>query len=109
MVNYVFEMVIYGSARIERVQKAREGLDERLVARLELIDSYAKVSCLGGIYALRKLEFLLSCSKHQYPLSTEISGSLLYIPQKTACTKSTSWFTKLPGNFNLLAYMSESS
>jgi hypothetical protein len=43
MVNYVFEMVIYGSARIERVQKAREGLDERLVARLELIDSYAKI------------------------------------------------------------------
>jgi len=76
MVNYVFEMVIYGSARIERVQKAREGLDERLVARLELIDSYAKVSCRGGIYALRKLELLLSCSKHQYPLSTEISGSL---------------------------------
>ncbi len=76
MVNYVFEMVIYGSARIERVQKAREGLDERLVARLELIDSYAKVSCLGGIYALRKLELLLSCCKLQYPLATEISGSL---------------------------------
>jgi len=76
MVNYVFEMVIYGSARIERVQKAREGLDERLVARLELIDSYAKVSRLGGIYALRKLELPLSCFKHQYPLSTEISGSL---------------------------------
>jgi hypothetical protein len=46
MVNYVFEMVIYGSARIERVQKAREGLDERLVARLELIDSYAKIASM---------------------------------------------------------------
>jgi hypothetical protein len=34
------------SARIERVQKAREGLDERLVARLELIDSYAKIASM---------------------------------------------------------------
>lgn len=31
------------SARMERVCKARAGLDERLAARLELIDSYAKV------------------------------------------------------------------
>ncbi|BFI23432.1 hypothetical protein MPTK2_1g02030 [Marchantia polymorpha subsp. ruderalis] len=34
------------SARIERVRKARSGLDERLAARLELIDSYAKVASM---------------------------------------------------------------
>jgi hypothetical protein len=31
------------SARISRVKQAREGLDQRLAARLELIDSFAKV------------------------------------------------------------------
>lgn len=34
------------SARMERVRKAREGLDERLASRLELIDNYAKVSSM---------------------------------------------------------------
>ncbi|KAL2651246.1 hypothetical protein R1flu_019374 [Riccia fluitans] len=34
------------SARIGRVRKARMGLDERLAARLELIDSYAKVASM---------------------------------------------------------------
>lgn len=31
------------SARIRRVREAREGLDQRLAARLELMDSFAKV------------------------------------------------------------------
>ncbi|CAM6105024.1 unnamed protein product [Calypogeia fissa] len=35
----------YG-ARIDRVRKAREGLGERIAARLELLDSYAKVASM---------------------------------------------------------------
>eukprot|EP00898_Chlorokybus_atmophyticus_P007955 jgi/Chlat1/8160/Chrsp76S07616 len=34
------------SARIDRVRNARQGLDERLASRLELIDSYAKVAAM---------------------------------------------------------------
>lgn len=45
---------VVSSARIARVQKARDGLDERLSARLELIDSYAKVVILAS-------QFLFLC------------------------------------------------
>ncbi|EFJ14898.1 hypothetical protein SELMODRAFT_445727 [Selaginella moellendorffii] len=34
------------SARIDRVRKAREGIDERLRAQLELIDNYAKIAAM---------------------------------------------------------------
>ncbi|MCO5583818.1 hypothetical protein L7F22_037732 [Adiantum nelumboides] len=34
------------SARMERVCRAREGIDQRLASRLELIDNYAKVSSM---------------------------------------------------------------
>lgn len=41
----VGESALYG-ARLERVRSARRGLDDRLEARLELIDKYAKVAAM---------------------------------------------------------------
>ncbi|KAL3700489.1 hypothetical protein R1sor_018511 [Riccia sorocarpa] len=48
------------SARIERVRKARIGLDERLAARLELIDSYAKVASMIEIEVEMDIDVLVA-------------------------------------------------
>ncbi|KAI5055662.1 hypothetical protein GOP47_0029183 [Adiantum capillus-veneris] len=46
------------SARMERVCSAREGLDQRLASRLELIDNYAKVSSMIEIEVEMDLDVL---------------------------------------------------
>ncbi|KAH7447917.1 hypothetical protein KP509_01G127300 [Ceratopteris richardii] len=46
------------SARMERVCRARDGLDQRLTSRLELIDNYAKVSSMIEIEVEMDLDVL---------------------------------------------------